>query len=214
MNYYSTFLVFLIIGNFLILGNSAFAISLGDSLEWELRKDKDGIQVFTREHEGERILEYKTVSIIKADFEQLIDIINDVDNYPSWTANCKSAEIYEVINDSTRIEYMTTAVPWPLTDRDVVLKFTAVKHTEDYFEATLISEPDAVPEQDKYVRIIISNGNWIFKKIDTERVEISHQFLSDPGDGIPMWIVNMFIVSGPYKTLLNLKDLCTVVDDK
>jgi hypothetical protein len=198
----------LIVGVLNSLTVKSFAESSEDSLDWELRKDKNGIQVYTREHDGERILEYKAITIIHADLNCLIDLINGVDEYPSWTANCESAEIYEVINDSTRIEYMTTAVPWPLADRDVVMKFTIVKHTKDYFEAILTSEPDAVPEQDKYVRIVISEGIWIFKQIDDERVEIYHQFYSDPGEGIPMWIVNMFIVSGPYKTLLNLKKLC------
>jgi hypothetical protein len=199
----------LIIGVLNSLTGKSLTRSSEDSLDWKLRKDKNGIQVYTREHDGERILEYKAITVIHADLNCLIDLINDVDNYPSWTANCESAEIYGVINDSTRIEYMTTAVPWPLADRDVVMKFTIVKHTGDYFEATLTSEPDAVPEQDKYVRIIISKGTWIFKQIDNERVEIYHQFYSDPGEGIPMWIVNMFIVSGPYKTLLNLKKLCS-----
>lgn len=208
MKDYTTFLYFLLIGLFLVIPCEIMAESQEDSLVWELRKDKEGIQVYTRQHESTGILEYKAISVIEADLGQLIELINDVDNYPSWTANCKTADVHEVINDSTRIEYLTTAVPWPLADRDVVLKFTTVKHTEDYFEATLIAEPDAIPEQDKYVRITISEGCWIFKKIDEDRVKIFHQFYSDPGDGIPMWIVNMFIVSGPYKTLLNLKKLC------
>jgi hypothetical protein len=208
MKYYLLFLRYLVIGLFLNVSNELFAKIPGDSLKWELRKDKDGIQVYTREHESSGILEYKAISVIDADLDQLIEIINDVDDYPSWTANCKTAEIYEVIDDSTRIEYLTTAVPWPLADRDVVLKYMAIKHTEDYYEAILSAEPEAVPEQDKYVRITISEGSWIFRKINEEQVEIFHQFYSDPGDGIPKWIVNMFIVSGPYKTLLNLKDLC------
>jgi len=208
MKNHTLFQKFLVIGLFLSVSGGIIAEPHGDSLEWELRKDKDGIQVYTRLHESAGILEYKAISVIEADLEQLVEIINDVDNYPSWTANCESAEVIEVINDSTRIEYMTTAVPWPLADRDVVLKFTAVEHTEDYFEAILTCEPDAVPEKDKYVRIIISEGTWIFKRIDDDQVKIYHQFFSDPGEGIPMWIVNMFIVSGPYKTLLNLKKMC------
>ena len=208
MKYHLAILGILIIGLIQTRTFKTFARSSEDSLEWKLRKDKNGIQVYTRLHHDEGVLEYKSITTVNADIERLVDILKDVDNYPSWTANCESAEIYEVINDSSWIEYMTTAVPWPLADRDVVLKFTVVKYKEDYFEAILTSAPDAVPEKDSYVRVVISEGKWIFKKVDQEHVEIYHQFYSDPGEGIPMWIVNMFIVSGPYKTLLNLKDLC------
>jgi len=179
-----------------------------DSAEWKLRKDKHGITVYTRDHKDEGLLEYKAFAIVKTNMDQLVNIINDVENYPAWTANCEMAEVYKVLSDSSRIEYLTTSVPWPLDDRDVVMEFVVTKHTEDYFEANLTSVPDAVPENDKYVRIITSEGNWIFRKKDEESIEIEHRFKSDPGGKIPMWIVNMFIVSGPYKTLMKLKDLC------
>jgi len=187
--------------------------TLEDSISWKLRKDKHGIKVYTRVHEKTGVLEYKAITTIETDLGQLVRIINDVEKYPAWTANCESAEVNKVVNDSTRIEYMTTPVPWPLSDRDVVLEFVVTKHTEDYFEANLTSVPNAVPEKDKYVRIITSKGYWIFRKVGEESIEIVHQFKSDPGGNIPMWIVNMFIVSGPYKTLLNLKDLCAEPDD-
>jgi hypothetical protein len=67
---------------------------------------------------------------------------------------------------------------------------------------------------DDYLRIEISQGSWIFKKIDDNRVEVIHQFMSDPGGNIPKWIVNMFIVSGPYKTLENLKEISAVGENK
>ncbi len=212
MRHITFFIGFLLISSYINVINGNPIVNMDDSGEWELRKDKGGIKVYTKEHKEDDILEYKATVVINTDIEKLIHIIHDVENYPSWTANCQSAEIVEVLNDTTRIEYLTTAVPWPLTDRDVVLQFQVVKQTDVYFEAMLNSKPEAVPENDKHTRIVISQGNWIFKKINDSQVEIEHQFLSDPGGGIPMWIVNMFIVSGPYKTLLNLKELCEQED--
>jgi ribosome-associated toxin RatA of RatAB toxin-antitoxin module len=179
----------------------------GDTTGWNLRKDKNGIQVYTRDRQGKGILEYKALTIIETDLEKLVGIIHDVDNYPSWTANCSTAEVYKVLSDSSRIEYMTTPVPWPLSDRDVVMEFVVMKHTDTYFHAYLTSKPDAIPEKKKYLRMKNSEGFWIFNKIDDHKVEIIHQFYGDPEGNIPMWIINMFIVSGPYKTLKNLRDL-------
>jgi hypothetical protein len=182
--------------------------SAPDSTDWKLRKDRNGIKVWTRDHKGQGILEYLSTITIETSLEKLVAIIQNVDKYPVWTANCETASIYKVLSDTSRIEYLTTKVPWPLENRDVAMEFVVVKDTETYFQANLTSIADAVPLSDDYVRIEISEGSWIFRKIDENRVEVIHQFLSDPGGSIPMFIVNMFIVSGPYKTLENLKELC------
>lgn len=188
-------------------GNS----TLDDDNNWKLRKDKNGIKVYTTDQNNSGILEYKAIMTIEADIEQLIIIINDVAKYPSWMANCKVAEKYTTISDSSRIEYMTTSVPWPLNDRDVAFEFVIINRTNDYFEARLKAIPDALPEKEKYIRIRNSEGSWIFNKVDKSKVEIIHQFYGDPEGNMPDWIVNMFIVGGPYKTLLNLKNLCNPV---
>lgn len=197
----------------LLVSSTAFCLeketqSMEDSSGWNLRKDKHGIQVYTRDHKKEGLLEYLAITVIDAELETLVEIIHDVENYPGWTENCETASVFKVLSDSSMIEYMTTKVPWPLDDRDVVMEFIVSSHTEGYFEAILKSVPEVVPESEDFVRIHISEGSWIFKKNAENKVEVIHQFLSDPGGNIPMWIVNMFIVSGPYKTLLNLKHLC------
>lgn len=179
-----------------------------DSVGWKLRKDKDGIRVYTRDREGRGMLEYRAMTTIETTLEQLVEIIRDVENYPAWTSNCDSAIVYRAINDTTWIEYMISPVPWPMSDRDVVMEFVVVKQTDDYFEAHLRSVPDAVPENRRYVRMKESGGFWIFKRNDANRVEVIHQFFGNPEGNIPNWIVNMFIVSGPLKTLENLKKLC------
>jgi len=178
-----------------------------DSLDWQLRKDKNGIKVWTRNHKEEGILEYLAVAKIETSIDRLIEILRDVENYPAWTENCETAAIFKVLSDSSHIEYMTTNVPWPLEDRDVVMEFVVSRHTDDYYEVSLKSVPEAVPPSEHHVRIVISEGSWIFKKTEEAGIEVIHQFLSDPGGNIPTWIVNMFIVSGPFKTLQNLKDL-------
>lgn len=215
MKYHIVFMLFLIL--IASIDSPVFGIensSATDSSDWKLRKDRNGIKVWTRDHKEKGILEYLSTITIETSLEKLIDIIQNVDKYPVWTANCETASIYKVLTDTSRIEYLTTKVPWPLEDRDVVMEFVVSSHTDMYFEANLTSAPDAVPVSDDYIRIEISEGSWIFKKIDDNRVEVIHQFLSDPGGNIPMWIVNMFIVSGPFRTLDNLKDLCLEEENK
>ncbi|MCD6596449.1 MAG: START domain-containing protein, partial [Bacteroidales bacterium] len=183
-----------------------------DSGDWKLRKEKDGIKVYTRNNSNSAIKEFKAITSINADIGQLVRIINDVENYPGWLANCESSRIYKKITETTRIDYMKTSVPWPLNDRDAVFEFIITKNTEEHFEATMVSVPGAIPEKEDIVRIKKAKGKWIFKKSDKKMVDITYQFYGDPEGNIPAAIINLFIVSGPYKTLLNIKNQCNSKD--
>ncbi len=183
-----------------------------DSSGWKLSKEKDGIKVFTKSNDSSGIKEFKAVTSIKADISQLVKIINDVENYPGWLANCRSSNTYKIINETTRIDYLKTAVPWPLNDRDAVFEFKITIDTDEYFEATMNSVPGIIPEKKDIVRIRKAKGKWIFKKSDKKMVDITYQFYGDPEGNIPTAIINLFIVNGPYKTLLNIKNQCNSKD--
>jgi ribosome-associated toxin RatA of RatAB toxin-antitoxin module len=209
MNYISLLFGILLFSGSVILNIFSGKIpDYQDPEEWELRKDKNDIQVYTRKYPQSNIREFKAVATLKADISQLAVILNEVENYPSWMANCKSAEIWKEIDDTTRIDYMTTAVPWPMSDRDIVFRVSTTRNTHEHFEIILTALPDAVPEKENLIRIRKSEGTWKVKKKNKDTVEVIHQFYGDPEGNVPGWIINMFIVTGPFKTLTRLRELC------
>ena len=64
----------------------------------------------------------------------------------------------------------------------------------------------AVAEVDDHVHVPIVKGYWQFNMIDDSTTLVRYQFLSDPGLPMPDWLINMFIVKNPYKTLQNLRE--------
>jgi hypothetical protein len=50
-----------------------------------------------------------------------------------------------------------------------------------------------------------ANGSWEFVKLSNGEIKVTYQFLADPGFNAPNWIIYLFIVDGPFKTLTNLK---------
>ena len=189
-----------------IITENIYATTLVDDNEWELRKDKNGIKVYTKTHAGSRFIECKVQTTAKTELSKLIKIINDVENYPVWMANCKSASVFSKTNDSLRIYYQKTRVPWPMHDRDVVLEYRVVTNNDEHYEAIINSITDVIPEKENIVRIKEAKGRWVINKVDKNTVEITYQYYGDPGRNIPSWLINMFIVNGPYETLLNLKN--------
>ncbi len=197
--------IILLLFSGLVFTENVDASTLADGNEWELRKDKNGIKVFTRINANSSIVEYKAVTTTHTEISNLIAIINNVENYPGWLANCESASVIENINDSLRIDYLKTDVPWPMDDRDVVLEYRIISNNGEHYEAIMTAIPEVIAEKENIVRIKNARGKWVFKKNDESTIEITYQFYGDPEGDIPLWIINMFIVSGPYETLLDLK---------
>ena len=174
--------------------------------QWELKKDEDGITVYTRSVENSNINEFKASTKISTSVETIFNIILDVKNYPDWIEDVNYAEkIYQ--HDSQIGMYYQLAMPWPVKDRDITLvsKFKKLADNSTHFQLSYSSE--LKDENDDFIRITEINGEWLITPINEGNCEVSYRFLADPRGSLPAWVVNIFIVDGPFKTLQNLRVL-------
>jgi len=149
------------------IAENGYATSLTDGNEWKLRKDKNDIKVYTRTHTDTGIVECKIETTVKTEISKLVKTINNVENYPAWMNKCESASVFNKINDSLRIDYIITAVPWPMKDRDIVLEYRTVSNNNEHYEATINAITELIPEKENIVRVKEAKGSWVFNKIDT-----------------------------------------------
>jgi len=179
----------------------------GQTSEWELEKNQDGIKIFTRKTDEFPVKEFKAIVTIHTDLNTLIDILNDVENYPKWMTDCLYAKTIKQVNENERFDYATAQVPWPLSDRDMIWHFVLKMDNEKKeYIASSTSEPDYIGKMKGFERLKKSRGLWKFKEIENN-VQVTYMFAGDPGVPVPNWIINMFIVDGPFKTLTNLRKL-------
>jgi ribosome-associated toxin RatA of RatAB toxin-antitoxin module len=176
-------------------------------LEWELKKEKNGIQVFTRDSAGSGITEIRVLAIVKAPVEKLVETIYDVDSYFEWVANLESAKILETVNDREIYYYFQAEVPWPFSNRDDVMRFVMEENiNNDGVTIVFSGHPDYIPKKNNIKRLTLNKGYWKFTPLSNGETEIDYLFFTDEGEGYPNWIVSMFIVNSPYKTVANLKE--------
>lgn len=187
--------------SFMLLSNA-----LAQETDWKLEKEKDGIAVFTREVGGMKIKEFKATTVINSEIEFLVTMVFDVEEYDKWIDNIKSAEVVKKISEDELYIYSEVKVPWPFDDRDIV---TYDKVNRDISSGvvtiTITGVEGFVPEKKGVVRMPESGGFWQFTPQKDGKIAIVYQYLADPGGGIPDWLVNMFLVDGPFKTLENMK---------
>ena len=178
-------------------------IAVPQETEWELKKEADSITVYTRSIENTNIKEFKASTKLNSSTETIFRIILDVENYPKWIEDIDHAELL-YLRESEIGMYYQLGLPWPIKDRDATLvsKYETLPDKSILFQ--LNNNSDLKGEDADYIRIKEIKGQWLIKPIDNENCEVTYQFMADPEGFLPAWVVNIFIVDGPFKTLKNL----------
>jgi ribosome-associated toxin RatA of RatAB toxin-antitoxin module len=174
---------------------------------WELRKNKNGIKVYTRKIKNSNLVEFKAITTLNTSLQKAIKIIDDVASYPEWMANLQQSKTIKKISDTERYDYYEIIVPWPFENRDMLVSVKSLFPQNNIIHLELINHPEYIPVQQNKVRIEKAKGSWNILSIDERTTKITYQLYSDPGGNIPAWIINLLIVDGPYETLMNLKEL-------
>lgn len=192
---------FLIISIFFFISNDS--VFSQDTI-WELRKNEEGIKVYIRKFENSKIIEFKATAIFDGPVSSLVSVLKDVESYHKWMTNLTIAKKLKTLNENEWYTYYMAEVPWPLDDRDIIYLVRLVKIKESTI-ITIESKPDFAPKIKDYVRIKIAKGKWVFTPVSKNKTQILYQFYGDPEISVPVWIMNLFIVDGPYNTIKDLK---------
>lgn len=173
---------------------------------WLLVKNEKEVKVYSRCSTNSNFKEIKVETNINAPLSVIVALLRDVPAFPSWVYKCESSHIIKQPDNQSIIYYQKSDVPWPVSDRDMVVKscFRQDPTTKIvYFNSSVL--PDLLPEQADVVRIRKFQGSWKLTPKTDGTVNIEYQIGVDPGGLIPAWIVNMASTDGPFITTLNLK---------
>jgi len=175
--------------------------------EWKLKKEKDGIDVYTRSIEGSSFDEFRGITTIeKSSLADVMAVILDVKNYESLFPDCMNPKVLKQDGKYYDIHHIQVKAPWPVKNRDTVYEQKAV--VDENGKHAIISLkplPDYIPEDKDFVRIREGSGFWELAEDDINNVKVTYQFHGEPGGDIPAWLANSFVVTQPFQTLKNLK---------
>ena len=190
--------------NFLIL---TLSTTLLINTDWQLKKEKHGIEIYTRSVEGSSFHEFKAITTVEnTSVVQVLDVIFDVDNYESLYADCINPRILEKEGKYYDIHYVQTKGPLTVKDRDGVYEQKAEIRKDGKYAIVYIKPlPDYIVVNENMVRIRKGMGYWEMEETEPGRVKVTYQFHGEPGGEIPAWIANSFVVSHPMGTMKNLK---------
>ncbi|MFT2008788.1 START domain-containing protein [Pontibacter sp. 13R65] len=175
---------------------------------WELKKDENGIKIYTRKLAHEKLKEIKVVSELQGTPEQLVAIIMDVNNLKNWVYGIKESRLLKKIDNSSVIYYNVADLPWPVSDRDMVLQLTVKKDPatkQTYIQSKSLD--DYMPHQKGKVRVPYSSSSWKISPLTDTTLIAEYVFGVNPGGSLPAWVVNTVATTGPYNSFEALRKL-------
>ncbi len=173
---------------------------------WELRKEGDGISVYTRKAANGNIKELRVLCELDATKAQLINTLQDIADYNSWVYSNKKSVILKTINPQKIIYYTESHLPWPIKDRDLVIELD-ITPTPDVLNIQAKSLPNYLPQKSNYIRVPYSLATWKVTQAPDNKLKVDYTFSVDPGGSIPVWLVNATLAIGPYNSFVRLKEI-------
>lgn len=184
-----------------------FISSTGTEKTWTKQLNKNGVQVFLRECDNCKIKEFKVQAKISAPISKVLALLLDFHNYPKWVFTNKGTFQLEKKNTDEYIYYTIIDCPKPTEDRDLIVDFKIAEQTDKKIYIKTSTLPKYIAEKPKIVRVQIFSGSWELVKISESETLVTTTCYSEPGGTVPSWLINTFILTGPYNTMLRMQQI-------
>jgi hypothetical protein len=176
--------------------------------QWQLIKEDRGIKVYTAPAGRADFKSIKAVAVFEGTVEKFQAILLDVGRQPAWVYGTRQAYLVKKVSNQEILYYVETQLPWPAANRDAVIRMKIKGNpATNTLTVSSVGEPQALPRQEKKVRVPHFAAQWEIKGLSKNRISITYLLELDPGGRLPPWMVNLFISKGPYETFRNLAGL-------
>jgi hypothetical protein len=174
---------------------------------WEKVSHKRGVLVERRNVAGSNLKEFRGSAVLTAPLEHVLAVFTDVEGATEWMDSCKESSLVENKSAREKIVYNRTKAPWPVADRDAVLRNLISVDEQDHrvqLEFVTVSHPN-MPTVKKVVRMPFLRGHWYFWPMPDGKTRVEYQVHANPGGQLPAWLVNYVSRELPAKTIAGLE---------
>jgi hypothetical protein len=181
--------------------------------KWELKKNENGIEVYTRKAATGNIKELRVLCELDATRAQLISTLQDIPKYSDWVYSNKKSVILKTDNPEKITYYTISHLPWPIKDRDLIVELN-INQTPEVLNIIAKGLPDYLPKNEKFVRVPYSLAMWKVTQVTDNKLKVDYTFSVDPGGSIPAWLVNATLAIGPYNSFVKLREVLKAKNGK
>jgi hypothetical protein len=175
---------------------------------WNLVRTKDNIEVYTRMSDDDKLKEIKINGRIKSSLSEVILALEDVEAQKEWVLRTIDARLLDSHAIGHLIYYVSTDMPFPIQDRDLVVEYIRSQDPKTKVITTISKAlPSFIDEAEGFIRIPLFDSKYVLTPKKDGWIEMVYFMQIDPGGALPLWLVNMAVARGPLNSIESLYEL-------
>lgn len=173
---------------------------------WENIGTFDGVKVWRKQVPGSELFAFKGEITTNLHIGKIMTTFLDRDQRKFWVDRFKEQKMIEKASPMDELYWIHFELPFPMTDRDYVLKATGQVDTANkVFTARIKSVTDGrKPADDCCVRAEAKGTYYKFEALPGEKTKLTVEVHTDPKGSLPDWLINLIQKKWPSKTLSGL----------
>lgn len=173
---------------------------------WTFERREHGITVSRRERAGNALAAFRGEGTVKANVLQVLAVILDVREVERWAYGITDARSVRHVDERTELVYLYSNTPWPVRDRDMVVRRTVeILRPGEEFAVSIRCEPGGATLRDGVIRVRACDSSFRMRKLDRESTHITYEMSLDPEGSLPQWASAWVARTAPVKTLLAIE---------
>ena len=138
---------------FVVFLSSPIIQAEGEAAWKEVAIDRD-VTVWSRDQTGRVLPELRARGQIYGELFHAMAVILDNERSCEWVPNCTESQEIKRLDARTTWVYSVTNSPWPVSDRDTVVKVVAEEiELDQQYRVVMQAQPDLLPLVEGRVRI-------------------------------------------------------------
>jgi hypothetical protein len=177
--------------------------------DWQLKKEKDGIRIYTRwieAEEGRMARQMHAIMQVDAGLDASVMALTDEVQVKKWLNRAKDYYHFDGTDSHHWYAYTQFKIPWPLDNQDLIT-YNILEQDDNTLAVQVLLEgrPDHRPEENGVKRIPHFDGKWIFTPLPDGKVQIEYFIFTKSKPVLPRWVIDPIVESGLWSTFADMQ---------
>ncbi len=173
---------------------------------WKLKKNEDGIKVWTAEQEGSDFKSFKVETTINNSLDVVYKYLMDIDKFQEYYDMLADVVNINHINNKEAQYILEFDFPWPLKKRRTWMNRKAYPVESGSYEIHFTSK-NLEDKKPGFVNVVQNESIFTLINAGNDKTLVRSSGFMDPGGIIPARIANFKIVDGPFSSFEKLKKI-------
>jgi hypothetical protein len=160
-------------------------------LPWVQIAEQDGVRVEQADFASGEPPRFRGTTELEAELYEVLPVILDDSQHTQWMPGCLESRTLRRDGPISRYVYTRSDLPWPLADRDAVLRSRVVMVREgaEFTTPFETAEDASMPPMRGAVRVPLLRGSYRFEALPGGRTRVELEVQMDPGGRIPRFVL-------------------------